>query len=260
MPKAVILAGGLGTRLAEETETKPKPMAEIGGKPILWHIMRTYAHHGFNEFVVALGYKGEVIKDYFCNFYTLNNNLSVDLGSGTTTVHDASSDDHVDWKVQLVNTGLHTQTGGRVKRLKEWIGKETFFLTYGDGVADVNLRKLYDFHRQHGKLATVTAVRPSARFGELAMDGNKVSHFIEKPQTHSGWINGGYFVLEPKVLDYIGDDATIWERGPLEKLASSGQLMAYHHDGFWQCMDTLREKRLLESLWQNGEAPWKVWS
>ena len=259
MPKAVILAGGLGTRLAEETETKPKPMAEIGGKPMLWHIMRSYAHHGFSDFVVALGYKGEVIKDYFRDFYTLNNNLSVDLGSGTTKVHENRSDEHVDWKVALVSTGLHTQTGGRVKRLKEWIGKDTFFLTYGDGVANVDLRKLYNFHKQHGKLATITAVRPSARFGELAMDGDRVTHFIEKPQTHSGWINGGFFVLEPKVLDYIESDETIWERGPLEKLASKGELMAFQHDGFWQCMDTLREKRLLESLWQSGEAPWKVW-
>jgi glucose-1-phosphate cytidylyltransferase len=234
-------------------------MAEIGGKPMLWHILSTFAHYGFSDFVIALGYKGEVIKDYFLNFYTLHNDLSVDLGSGNSKVHERRSEEHVNWKIDLVNTGLHTQTGGRVRRLKEWVGNETFFLTYGDGLANVDIKKLYEFHKKHGKLATVTAVRPSARFGELAMEGNKVMHFIEKPQTHSGWINGGYFVLEPEVIDLIDSDETIWERGPLEKLATMGELMAYQHDGFWQCMDTLREKRLLESLWQSGEAPWKVW-
>jgi len=259
MPKTILLAGGLGTRLSEETETKPKPMAEIGGKPILWHIMRTYAHHGFEDFVLALGYKGEVIKDYFLNFYALNNNLTLDLGTGQKTVHEQRSEDHVSWRVSLVDTGFSTQTGGRVKRLKDWIGKETFFLTYGDGVADVDLKALYDFHRSHGKLATVTAVRPSARFGELALEGSRVVRFDEKPQTHAGWISGGYFVLEPQVFEYIEGDDTIWERGPLEKIAQAGELMAYQHHGFWQCMDTLREKKMLEAYWQSGKAPWKVW-
>lgn len=254
--KTVILAGGLGSRLAEETMVRPKPMVEIGGKPILWHIMMIYASFGFNEFVVALGYKGEVIKDYFLNFYALNNDLTVDLATGRTHIYDGSQPD---WKVHLVDTGLRTQTGGRIKRLLQWIGQETFMLTYGDGVADVDLRQLVDFHRSHGRLATVTAVRPPARFGGLCFDGNRVVRFVEKPQTGEGWINGGFFVLEPGVIDYIEGDDTVWEREPLERLAADGQLVAYKHVGFWQPMDTLREKQLLEALWESGKAPWKVW-
>lgn len=254
--KTVILAGGLGSRLAEETTVRPKPMVEIGGKPILWHIMQIYSTFGFNEFVVALGYKGEVIKDYFLNFYALNNDLSIDLATGRTQVHDGNQPD---WKVHLVDTGLRTQTGGRIKRLARWVGQETFMLTYGDGVADVDLSRLVDFHRSHGKLATVTAVRPPARFGGLSFDGDRVVRFMEKPQTGEGWINGGFFVLEPGVMEYIDGDQTIWEREPLERLAADEQLVAYKHAGFWQPMDTLREKQLLEGLWESGKAPWKVW-
>ncbi|MGE5482648.1 MAG: glucose-1-phosphate cytidylyltransferase [Bacteroidota bacterium] len=254
--KTVILAGGLGSRLAEETTVRPKPMVEIGGRPILWHIMSIYASYGFNEFIVALGYKGEVIKDYFLNFYALNNDLTIDLGTGQTVIHDGNQPS---WKVHLVDTGLRTQTGGRIKRLAAWLGQETFMLTYGDGVADVDLKRLVDFHRSHGKLATVTAVRPPARFGGLRFDGDLVVQFVEKPQTGEGWINGGFFILEPGVLDYIEGDETVWERGPLERLAADGQLVAYKHVGFWQPMDTLREKQLLEALWESGEAPWKVW-
>ncbi|MFZ5816092.1 MAG: glucose-1-phosphate cytidylyltransferase [Bacillota bacterium] len=255
--KTVILAGGLGTRLSEETSLRPKPMVEIGGKPILWHIMNIYSAFGYEEFVLALGYKGEIIKDYFRNFYALNNDLTVDLGSGEVQVHHGRQPS---WRVHLVDTGIHTQTGGRVKRLQSWVGDATFMLTYGDGVADVNLKQLVAFHKAHGKLATVTAVRPPARFGGLQFDGDRVAAFTEKPQTGEGWINGGFFVLEPGIFDYIteGDDS-IWERGPLERLAADGQLMAFRHDGFWQPMDTLREKRLLESLWESGQAPWKVW-
>ena len=254
--KVIILAGGLGTRLSEETTLKPKPMVEIGGKPMLWHIMNIYAHHGFNEFVIALGYKADVIKEYFLNFYAVNNDLTVELSKGQTTVHDGRQPD---WTVHLVDTGLHTQTGGRIKRLKEWIGNETFMLTYGDGVADVNIKKLVDFHRSHGKLATVTAVRPPARFGGLAFDQDRVLNFTEKPQTGEGWINGGFFVLEPQVLDYIDDDHMPLEAEPLEKIAAEGNLIAYRHEGFWLPMDTLREKQMLESLWESGKAPWKVW-
>lgn len=254
--KVVILAGGFGTRLAEETTIKPKPLVEIGGKPILWHIMNIYAAHSFNEFVMALGYKGEVIKDYFLFFYALNNDLTVDLMTGKTMVHDGRQPN---WRVHLVDTGLLTQTGGRIKRLQPWIGNETFMLTYGDGVADVNIRDLVAFHRSHGRLATVTVVRPPARFGGLRLQGDRVAEFTEKPQTGEGWINGGFFVLDPSVFEYIAGDDVIWERAPLERLARDGQLMAYQHEGFWQPMDTLREKRLLESLWESGNAPWKVW-
>ena len=256
--KAVILAGGLGSRLSEETAVKPKPMVEIGGKPILWHIMNLYAAYGVDEFIIALGYRSEVVKEYFLNFYALNNNITVDLATGGTTVHDGNQPR---WKVHLVDTGLHTQTGGRVKRIERWLGdNETFLMTYGDGVADVDLRKLIRFHESHGKLATVTTVRPPARFGGIVFEGERVAEFTEKPQTGEGWINGGFFVLNRGVIKYIDGDATLWERDPMERLAADGQLMAYRHEGFWQPMDTLREKRLLEDLWTSGSAPWKVWA
>ena len=256
--KAVILAGGLGSRLSEETTLRPKPMVEIGGKPILWHIMNIYAAHGVTEFIVSLGYRGEVVKEYFLNFYGLNNDLTLDLTTGTTTIHDGRQPR---WKVHLVDTGAATQTGGRVKRLERWLGDEdTFMLTYGDGVADVDIAALCRFHRAHGKLATITTVRPPARFGGIVFDGDRVSEFTEKPQTGEGWINGGFFVLNRRVLDYISGDDTLWEREPLERLAIDGELMAFRHEGFWQPMDTLRERKLLDDLWTSGAAPWKVWS
>jgi glucose-1-phosphate cytidylyltransferase len=254
--KVVILAGGLGTRLSEETVIKPKPMVEIGGQPILWHILKSYAAHGFKEFVIALGYKGEMIKDYFVNYHNRSHDLTVQLASGQVSIHAADSDD---WTVHLLDTGQQTQTGGRIKRVAEFIGQEPFMLTYGDGVSDVHLGALLDFHRQQGKLATVTAVRPAARFGNLALHGDLVDHFEEKPQIGEGWINGGFFVLEPEVLDYIVDDSIVWEREPLERLAALGQLTAYRHEGFWQCMDTLRDVRMLEDLWSEGRAPWRQW-
>jgi glucose-1-phosphate cytidylyltransferase len=254
--KVGILAGGLGTRLAEETESKPKPMVEIGGQPILVHIMKHYAHYGFNQFAIALGYKGEVIKKYMTDYCSLNSNLTVDFQSGKVQRHDGY---HPQWTVDLIDTGLQTNTGGRIKRLIPYMGNETFMLTWGDGVADINLQDLLNFHRSHGKLATMTAVRPPARFGYLEMDGDRITDFSEKPQAKEGWINGAFFVLEPAVLDYIDTDDTLWEKEPLERLAQAGQLMAYRHTSFWQCMDTLRERRLLESLWQSGKAPWKVW-
>jgi glucose-1-phosphate cytidylyltransferase len=255
--KTIILAGGQGTRLAEETERLPKPMVEIGGRPILWHIMKIYSAHGFGEFVIAVGYRGEMIKSYFLNYHYLQNDFSIRFSDGKLDVHDGEMDD---WVVHVIDTGLETQTGGRIKRLAPWLGNETFMLTYGDGVADVDLRKLLAFHHAHGKLATVTAVRPPARFGGLNFNGDLVAEFSEKPQIGEGWINGGFFVLEPGVLDSIEGDETFFERDPLERLADDGQLVAYRHEGFWQCMDTLRDVRLLEGLWQSGDIPWKVWS
>jgi glucose-1-phosphate cytidylyltransferase len=258
MMKAVILAGGLGSRLSEETVAKPKPMVEIGGKPILWHIMHIFSAYGVNEFVLALGYRSEVIKEYFLNFFALNNNISIDLASGKTTIHEGNQPR---WKVHMVDTGLMTQTGGRLRRVKPWLGEEeTFMMTYGDGVADVDIRALLRFHESHGKLATVTTVRPPARFGSILFDGARVSEFSEKPQAGEGWINGGFFVLNRKAIDFVGDDTSVWERAPMERLATEGELMAYRHEGFWQPMDTLREKKLLDDLWANGTAPWKVWS
>ncbi len=254
--KIIILAGGVGTRLQEETTVKPKPMVEIGGRPILWHIMNIYAAYGHKEFIVALGYRGDVIKHYFLNYYHLRNSLSVQLGSGRAEVHNGGRED---WVVHLIDTGARTETGGRIKRLEPWIGRETFMMTYGDGVASINIDSLIAFHRRHRKLATVTAVRPPARFGGMTFDGDVVAQFVEKPQISEGWINGGFFVLEPGVLEYIDGDETIFEREPLERLARDGQLMAYRHEAFWQCMDTLRDLRLLEDLWQEGKAPWKVW-
>jgi glucose-1-phosphate cytidylyltransferase len=255
--KVVILAGGFGTRLSEETNLKPKPMVEIGGKPILWHIMNIYAQFGFKEFVIALGYKGECIKEYFLNFYNFNNNISIDMKTGETTIHNGNC---TDWKVHLVDTGMQTQTGGRLRRLKDWLaGDETFMFTYGDGVADINLQSLLEFHKSHGKLATVTTVRSPARFGRINFDGDRVVRFFEKPQAAEGWINGGYFVLQREAIDYIRDDASIWEREPIDHLAEDGQLMGFRHDGFWSCMDTLKEKRYLEEFWNSNNAPWKVW-
>ncbi len=255
--KTFILAGGFGTRLSEETLLRPKPMVEIGGHPLLWHIMNIYAHHGFEEFAVALGYKGEMIKEYFLHFHDLQSDLTIDLESGTTKFHEG---ERARWKVHLVDTGHDTQTGGRVKRLGRWVGSDReFMLTYGDGVADVDIRALLEFHHRHGKLATVTAVRPPARFGSLKMDGDEVTSFAEKAQTGEGWINGGFFVLDRRVLDHISGDETPFEGEPLVRLANEGQLMAYRHSGFWQPMDTLREKNYLEELWNKGKAPWKVW-
>lgn len=257
MTKVIILAGGLGTRLAEETEIKPKPMVEIGERPILWHIMKHYASFGFKEFLIALGYKGEVIKRYFLDYYRLNGNLTTDLATGQVTTDNQSSED---WRVHLIDTGLHTNTGGRVKRLQPWLGNETFMLTYGDGVSDIDLQKLLDFHHSHGQSATITAVRPPARFGGLIFDGDVVTQFTEKPQIGEGWINGGFMVLEPSVFDYLTNDKASLEVDALEQLAAEGQLAAYRHEHFWQSMDTLRDVRLLERLWQNGDPPWKLWS
>lgn len=254
--KVCILAGGLGTRLSEETSAKPKPMVEIGGQPILWHIMKGYAAFGFKEFVIALGYRGDIIKDYFVNYRLRNHSLTVTLSSGEVTVHDGES---LDWTVHLLDTGLDTQTGGRIKRLAEYIGDEPFMLTYGDGVANLNINNLLAFHDEHRRLATVTAVRPPARFGNMAFNGDIVARFEEKPQIGEGWINGGFFVLEPAIINYIEGDLTLWEQEPMERIAAEGQLVAFRHNGFWQCMDTLRDKRLLDTLWQAGEAPWKVW-
>ena len=254
--KVAILCGGLGTRIREETDVRPKPMVEIGGRPILWHIMRGYAARGFTEFVLALGYKHEVIKHYFLDYYHVSGRLTVALGTGRVDVHDGERED---WTVHLVDTGSGSQTGGRVKRLASWLRDGTFMLTYGDGLSDVNVADVLAFHRRHGKLATVTAVRPPARFGALVFDGDRVSEFTEKPQAGEGWINGGFFVMEPGVLDYIQGDDTYLEREPLERLAKDGQLVAFRHGGFWQCMDTLRDLKLLESLWESGRAPWKVW-
>lgn len=253
--KVAILAGGLGTRFAEETETKPKPMIEVGGRPILWHIMKLYAHHGFNEFVVALGYKGESIKRYMLDYSALQCNLTVHTRGGVVR-HGAAAED---WSVKLVDTGLMTNTGGRIKRLRQHVGDGTFMLTWGDGVSDIDLQDLLAFHRAHGKLATVTAVRPPARFGHLVFDGDRVVDFNEKPQTAEGWINGAFFVLEPGIFDLIEGDDTAWERDPMVRLARDGELMAYRHDGFWQCMDTLRDKKLLERLWSGGNPPWRKW-
>ena len=255
--KTVLLAGGLGTRLAEETTILPKPMVEIGGRPILWHIMSVFATQGFDEFVVALGYKGEIVKDYFLEFRAKNSDITVRVGSGDVTLHSPPA---ADWTVHLIDTGPVTQTGGRIKRAGNWLGEDqTFLLTYGDGLADVDVNALVAFHRSHGRLATVTAVRPPGRFGSLQLTGNSVSAFAEKPQAGEGWINGGFFVLERQVLDLIAGDDTFWEIEPLETLASRGELMAFRHEGFWQPMDTLRDKRHLEELWLSGRAPWKLW-
>lgn len=255
--KAVILAGGLGTRISEETGLKPKPMIEIGGKPIIWHIMNIYSHFGINDFVVCCGYKGYIIKEYFTNYYMHMSDVTVDLHSGDIKFYNCKAEP---WKVTLIDTGINTMTGGRLKRVREFVGNETFMLTYGDGVADVNINELLEFHKFQRKIATVTAVQPSGRFGALNIDANnRVNTFMEKPDGDGGWVNGGFFVLEPEIFDYITGDFTIFEKEPLEKLAVDNQLCAYKHGGFWKPMDTLRDKNELEELWENGKASWKLW-
>ena len=254
--KVVILAGGMGTRLSEETDLRPKPMVEIGGHPILWHIMKHYARHGFHEFVIALGYKGEEVKRFFLDYNRLKASITVELSTGSTNFHEATPDN---WTVHLIDTGLQTLTGGRVKRLQPWLEGEPFMLTYGDGVSDVDLGALLRLHRTSGRLATVTAVRPPARFGGLIFDGDLVADFTEKPQIGEGWINGGFFVLEPEIFRYIDGDESSLELDALERLARDRRLAAYRHEAFWQCMDTLRDKRTLERLWSSGSPPWKVW-
>ena len=254
--KAVILAGGLGTRLSEETVVKPKPMVEIGGKPVLWHILKIYSCHGINEFVICLGYKGYLIKEYFANYFLHTSDVTLDLPSNRMEVHHRHAEP---WRITLVDTGEATQTGGRLKRAGEYLDGSTFCFTYGDGLSDVDLTREIQFHRTQGALATVCAVQPPGRFGALGIDGTRISSFSEKPQGDGTWINGGFFVCEPGVLDYISGDDTIWERDPLENLARDGQLSAFTHGGFWQPMDTLRDKLRLEQLWQDGKAPWKKW-
>ncbi|MCL5126327.1 MAG: glucose-1-phosphate cytidylyltransferase [Deltaproteobacteria bacterium] len=254
--KVAILAGGLGTRLQEETTVKPKPMIEVGGHPILWHIMKIYSQYGFNEFVIALGYKGEIIKDFFINYRFSASNLTVNLNSGEIVVRGGN---YENWLLHLLDTGANTMTGGRVKQIAEFVGNSPFMLTYGDGVADININHLLQFYNSKRKIAAVTAVHPPARFGELNLNSETVRSFEEKPQTGQGWINGGFFVLGPEVKNYIENDDTIFEKEPLEAIANEQQLVAYRHDGFWQCMDTLRDVRYLDNLWQTDQAPWKVW-
>jgi glucose-1-phosphate cytidylyltransferase len=256
MMRAVILAGGLGTRLAEETQVKPKPMVEVGGHPILWHIMKIFSAAGIREFVVCLGYRGDVVKDYFANYLSRNRSITVDLRRGDVRIHDGESED---WIVHLLDTGLHTETAGRILRASRFIGDEPFLMTYGDGVCSMDMRDLIEFHQRHGRLATVTAVRPPARFGGIEFNGDLVSRFTEKPQIGEGWINGGFFVLEPGIRDYIASDHVVWEREPMEALTLAGELAAYRHTGFWQCVDTLRDLRLLERLWQEADVPWRIW-
>ncbi|MBK1681975.1 glucose-1-phosphate cytidylyltransferase [Rhodoferax fermentans] len=256
--KAVILAGGLGTRISEETSTRPKPMIEIGGKPILWHIMKIYAHHGINDFIICCGYKGYLIKEYFANYFLHMSDITFDMSKNTMEVHQQSAEP---WRVTLIDTGDNTMTGGRVKRVADYVkDEEAFCLTYGDGVADVNITDLLAFHKTQNVKATLTATIPPGRFGALDLSGGKVNSFMEKPKGDGAMINGGFFVLSPAVIDFIDGDSCIWERGPLETLAQNGQLAAYQHHSFWQPMDTLRDKTYLEELWQSGKAPWKVWS
>jgi len=256
--KVVILAGGYGTRLSEETDIRPKPMVQIGEKPILWHIMKIYSHYGFNEFIICLGYKGYMIKEYFANYFLHQTDVTIDLGKNDIKIHSSKSEN---WKVSLIDTGLETQTGGRIKRIKKYINNETFMLTYGDGVANINIKDLVKFHKKHKKFVTVTAVSPPAKFGALTLgQQKKVISFKEKPEGIGTLINGGFFVLEPEIFDYIQADETIWERTPLENLAKNHQIMAYIYNDFWKCMDNLKDKRVLEELWSTGNAPWKVWS
>lgn len=254
--KIVILAGGLGTRLTEETEITPKPMVEIGDKPILWHIMKHYDHYEFNEFYIALGYKGNIIKKYFLDYYKLTSDLTVDLSSGSVNIHNEGTED---WIVNLMDTGLKTNTGGRIKRLESRLNDSTFMVTYGDGVSNIDLQNLLNFHREQGRIATISAVRPPARFGELIFEDDVVTKFQEKPQIHEGWINGGFLVFEPAIFDFLSGDESSLESDAMEQLADENQLAVYKHDQFWQCMDTLRDKRLLEKLWVENKADWKVW-
>jgi len=254
--KAVILAGGLGTRLSEETEAKPKPLVEIGGRPIIWHIMKIFSAYGVNEFVICLGYKGYLIKEFFVNYGLHLSDVTVDVSTGAVEVHRRRAED---WKVALIETGLNTMTGGRLRRVREYLGDDDFFLTYGDGVADIDVNKLLEFHKSQKRLATVTAVVPPGRFGALALSDHAVTSFIEKPAGDGANINGGFFVLSPKVIDYIEGDETVWEREPMERLAHEGQLSAFPHRGFWQAMDTLRDKHQLEAAWSGGSPPWRVW-
>ncbi len=255
--KVVILAGGFGTRISEESHLRPKPMIEIGGKPILWHIMKTYYSYGFNEFIICAGYKQHVIKEWFANYFLNSSDITFDFTDGKKEI--VHNQHHEKWKVTIVDTGLNTLTGGRIKRIQEYVGDEAFLLTYGDGVCDVNIKEVLNFHKSHGKYATLTAVLPEGRFGMMDMQDNQILSFREKSKTDSGWINGGYMVLEPQVFDFIDGDQTMFEREPLEKLAQIGELMAYKHDGFWQCMDTLRDKEGLEALWNEGKATWRNW-
>jgi len=254
--KVVILAGGLGTRLSEETVIKPKPMVEIGGNPILWHIMKIFSQYGFNDFIICLGYKGYVIKEYFANYFLHMSDVTIDIKNNKIEIHQNYSEP---WKISLIDTGDNTMTGGRVKRIQSYIGDETFMLTYGDGLSDVNIPNLIKFHKKHGQIGTLTAIRPVGRFGALELSGPSVTTFLEKPEGEGGYINGGFFVFEPQLFDYLKDDATILERSPLETLAKERQLNAFKHEGFWHPMDTLRDKNYLENLWSSGKAPWKVW-
>lgn len=255
--KVVILAGGLGTRLSEETVLKPKPMVEIGGMPILWHIMKTYSTHGFNDFVICLGYKGYVVKEYFANYFLHKSDVTIDLKTNAIEVHDTQAEP---WKITLVDTGDDSMTGGRIKRIRNHVNNETFMLTYGDGVGNIDIKALNEFHKTNGKTCTVTSVQPSGRFGLLSIDDhNSVQSFFEKPKGDGAWINGGYFVCEPAVFDYIKDDATVWEKEPMEKIATEGQMKAYKHNGFWRPMDTLKDKLDLHEMWVAGKAPWKIW-
>ena len=253
--KAVILAGGLGTRISEESSVKPKPMIEVGGKPILWHIMKIYSHYGINDFVICCGYKGYIIKEYFTNYFLHMSDVTVDLNSNNIEVHHKRAEP---WKITLVDTGENTQTGGRIKRIKDYIDDD-FCMTYGDGLSSINIKSLIEFHNNHNGMATITAVQPPGRFGSLVIDNDKVDSFIEKPQGDGGWINGGFFILKKEVIDLISNDNTIWEKEPLEKLAKMKELFCYTHDGFWRPMDTLRDKNILEELWDEGNAPWKTW-
>lgn len=254
--KVVLLAGGLGTRLSEETTIRPKPLVEIGGRPILWHIMKIFAAAGLNEFIVCLGYKGYLIKEFFANYYLHASDVTIDVANNSLEIHQSVAEP---WRITLVETGDATMTGGRLKRVRPYLGDEPFLMTYGDGVADVRIQDLLKFHERHGKRATMTVVQPPGRFGATEMDGDLVAQFREKPQGDGAWINGGFFVLEPAVLDLVESDGTVWEQQPLETLARSGQLAAFRHDGFWHPLDTVRDKRILEDLWASGEAPWKIW-
>lgn len=255
--KVVILAGGLGTRLSEETSIKPKPMVEIGGKPILWHIMKTYSHYGFDDFIILLGYKGYVIKEYFTNYFLHQSDVTIDLSDNSIKTHDNKSES---WKVTMLDTGLNSMTGGRIKRAKEYIGNEDFLLTYGDGLADVDIQELVRFHKQHGKKVTITAIQPAGRYGALELKENKmVASFKEKPKGDGSWVNGGFFICNPSVIDYIEDDTTVFEEGPLSQAINDGEIFALQHHGFWKCMDTLRDKMEFEELWSNKSPPWAVW-